>query len=67
MKRYDEKILGLLLDRYEGSLLYTGDNRVRVSITVKLTKSVIPEYFDQTGTEYIAVDEQLRGLLSRTD
>ena len=62
MKRYDEKILGLLLDRYEGSLLYTGDNRVRVSITVKLTKSVIPEYFDQTGTEYIAVDEQLRGL-----
>lgn len=57
IKRYDERILSLLLDRYEGSLLYTGRNQVNVSIAVRLTKSVMPEYFDQTGTEYAVIDE----------
>lgn len=62
IKRYDERILSLLLDRYEGSLLYTGRNQVNVSIAVKLTKSVMPEYFDQTGTEYAVIDEELKAL-----
>ncbi len=62
MKRYDERLLGLLLDRYEGSLLYEGKNQVNVSIAVKLTKSIIPEYFDQTGTEYTVIDEQLTAM-----
>lgn len=62
MKRYDDKILSLLLDKYEGSLLYTGQNQVNISISVKLTKSVLPEYFDQTGTEYAVIDEELKAL-----
>ncbi len=62
IKRYDDRILSLLLDKYEGSLLYTGQNQVNISIAVKLTKSVIPEYFDQTGTEYAVIDEELKAL-----
>lgn len=62
MKRYDERLLGLLLDRYESSLLYDGKNQVNVSIAVKLTKSIIPEYYDQTGTEYTVIDEQLTAM-----
>lgn len=62
MKRYDERILKLLLDRYEGSLLYEGRNQVNITIAVKLTKSIVPEYFDQTGTEYTIIDEQLTAL-----
>ncbi len=62
MKRYDDRILARLLDRYEGSLLYEGRNQVQVSIAVKLTRAVLPEYFDETCTEYTVIDEQLTAL-----
>ncbi len=62
MKRYDERLLNLLLDRYEGSLLYDGRNQVNVSIFVKLSRKVLPEYYDETCTEYTVIDEQLTAL-----
>ena len=62
MKRYDDRILSLLLDRYEGSLLYEGRNKLNISIAVKLTKAVVPEYFDQSSTEYETIEEQLEAL-----
>ena len=62
MKRYDEKILNKLLDRYEGSLLYSGKNQINVSITVPIQKSVIPEYFDEASMQYDVVHEQLEAL-----
>lgn len=62
MKRYDEKILNKLLDRYEGSLLYSGKNQVNISITVPIQKSIIPEYFDESSMQYDVIHEQLETL-----
>lgn len=62
MKRYDEKILGLLLDKYENSLLYSGRNQINIKITVSVSKHVLPEYFDVTSTQYDVIHEQLEAL-----
>ncbi len=62
MKRYDEKILWLLLDKYENSLLYSGRNQINIKITVPVSKHVLPEYFDVTSTQYDVIHEQLETL-----
>lgn len=65
MKRYDERVLEKLLDRYENSLLYTGKNRVNVTISLPVQKSTFPEYFDETWTQYDVLHEQLGALEER--
>lgn len=62
MKRYDEKVLHLLLDRYENSLLYSGKNQVNITIAVPVQKSTLPEYFDETSLQYDVIHEQLLAL-----
>ena len=62
VKRYDEKILNKLLDRYEGSLLYSGKNQVNISITVPIQRNIIPEYFDESSMQYDVIHEQLEAL-----
>ena len=62
VKRYDEKILNKLLDRYERSLLYSGKNQVNISITVPMQKNIIPEYFDESSMQYDVIHEQLEAL-----
>lgn len=59
MKRYDEKILNSLLDKYENSLLYTGQNRRNLSIAFAIKKTTLPEYFDETSLQFAQVHEQL--------
>lgn len=65
MKRYDERILQLLLDRYESSLLYEDKNKVNISIFVPINKRTMPEYFDETSVAYDIIHEQLHELESR--
>ena len=62
MKRYDEKILGLLLDKYENSVLYSGRNQINIKIAVPINKCVLPEYFDETSTHFDIIHEQLEML-----
>lgn len=62
MKRYDEKMLNLLLDRYEGSLLYSGKNQVNISIFVPVQKRTLPEYFDEAALQFDVIHEQLEAL-----
>ena len=62
MKRYDEKILNKLIDRYEGSLLYSGKNQLNISITVPMQKNIIPEYFDEASMQYDVIHEQLEAM-----
>lgn len=62
MKRYDERMLHLLLDRYESSLLYDDKNKVNISISVPLNKRTMPDYFDITSTNYDTIHEQLREM-----
>ncbi|MBQ7840113.1 MAG: DUF2399 domain-containing protein [Lachnospiraceae bacterium] len=62
MKRYDEKMLHKLLDRYENSLLYSGKNQVNIRISIPVQKSILPEYFDETSTQFDVIHEQLEDL-----
>lgn len=62
MKRYDERMLNALLDRYEHSLLSEGTNRRTVHITQKLTRTLFPEYYDEASLEYELIHEQLEEL-----
>ena len=62
MKRYDEKVLHLLLDRYENSLLYSGKNQVNITIAVPVQKSTLPEYFDESSLQFDVIHEQLLAL-----
>ncbi len=62
MKRYDEKLLGELLDKYERSQLYLGQNQRNQSITVSIQKKTLPEYFDEAALQYDVIHEQLEQL-----
>ncbi len=59
MKRYDDLILGRLLDKYENSSLSRGENQRNISIAYKLTPKELPEYFDERRLDYENVHSQL--------
>ncbi len=62
MKRYDEKILGNLLDRYERSLLYSGKNIINRSVSMIISKKTLPEYFDESALQFDVIHQQLGQL-----
>lgn len=62
MKRYDERILGKLLDKYERSVLYSGKNQVNCSVSLPIGRKVLPEYFDESAMQFDIVHEQLEQL-----
>lgn len=47
MKNYSNIILNMLIDKYERSSLYKGENTVNVKISIKLTKDTLPDYFNE--------------------
>ncbi len=59
IRRYDEKILNHLLDKYENSLLYTGQNKRRQTISFSVNQSTLPEYFDLTSGQFDVIHAQL--------
>lgn len=65
MKRYDERMLGLLLDRYEKSLLSEGRNSRTIHIAQRMTKTDFPEYYDSASIEYEEIHRQLGELAAR--
>lgn len=52
MARYDEKILNVLLDSYEKSVLSRGENKVKVQIAFPFTRKTMPEYFNESSLAY---------------
>ena len=62
MKRYDDLILGILLDKYERSTLYDMRNRRNVSISVTITRDLLPEYYVEGSLAYDSIHEQLEDL-----
>lgn len=52
MARYDRKLLNALVDTYERSLLFSGQNKVNVKIVFPFTRKTIPDYFDESSLEY---------------
>ena len=52
MAQYDRMVLNHLLDTYENSLLFSGENKRTIQIEFRFTKQSIPAYFDESSTEY---------------
>ncbi|MDO4383696.1 MAG: DUF2220 family protein [Eubacteriales bacterium] len=62
MVQYDKKIVNKLLDTYENSLLSTNENKRRVNIEFRFTKSALPEYFNESSFVYEDIHIQMRAL-----
>ena len=52
----------MLLDKYEGSLLYSGKNQHNITIAISIQKKYFPEYFDEASVQYDIIHEQLEML-----
>ncbi|MCB6203833.1 Wadjet anti-phage system protein JetD domain-containing protein [Extibacter muris] len=63
MVRYDRRILNKLLDSYEDSLLFKGENKRKISISYPFNKKSIPEYFDESSFAY----EDIHTLLAELE
>lgn len=59
MRRYETKVLSLLLDKYESSLVYRGENKKRQRITCAVNDKLFPEYFDLSSMAYDQIHEEL--------
>lgn len=62
MVQYDNKIVNGLLDSYENSRLFTGENKVNITIDFPFTKKKIPAYFDESSYEYETIHSAMREL-----
>jgi len=65
MVQYDKQILNRLLDSYENSSLFTGDNKVNIRIAYPFTKKNIPAYYDESSIAYEEIHAQLKDLENR--
>lgn len=52
MRPYDQRVINLLLDRYERSLLAAGENKRTIQIEVPFDRKTIPSYFDESSGEF---------------
>ncbi len=64
-KRYDSKVINLLLDKYERSAVYAGTAVRNQSVAVMVTKKLFPDYFDLTSTAYEHMNAQMENLSSK--
>lgn len=62
MARYDRHILNCLLDSYEKSRLFTGENRVAVSISFPFSKKSMPAYFEESSLAYEEIHACMKEL-----
>lgn len=62
MKHYDEEILSRLLDKYESSALFRGENRRSEAFRFPITQKSLPDYFDTTSTRGDMIELQLEEL-----
>ena len=62
MVQYDKKIMNQLLDTYEKSLLFTGENKVNINIQFAFNRKNIPAYFDDSSSEYEVIHVAMKDL-----
>ena len=62
MVQYDKKIMNQLLDTYEKSLLFTGENKVNINIQFAFNRKNIPAYFDESSSEYEVIHVAMKHL-----
>ena len=69
MAHYDKKLLNALVDSYERSLLFSGQNKVNVKIAFPFTRKTLPNYFEESSLDYEEIhtcvqELEYRGFLS---
>jgi len=65
MDKYEKTIINKLLDKYEKSKSFTGDNKVKQKFTVKVA-SLFPQYMDHANFElFQAVNEAVQALVRK--
>lgn len=62
MAQYDKKIVNKLLDSYESSTLFTGQNKVTVHIAFPFNRSTLPVYFDESSLAYEEIHAAMQRL-----
>lgn len=62
MVQYDKQVINKLLDTYENSLLSIGKNKRNVKIELRFTRTVLPEYFDESSFVFENIHIQLRSM-----
>jgi len=62
MVRYNKRILNALLDSYENSLLFNGENKVNIRISFPFSPKTIPEYFDESSMAYEEIHTGIKML-----
>lgn len=62
MVQYDKQVINKLLDTYENSILSIGKNKRNVKIELRFTRTVLPEYFDESSFIYENIHIQLQNL-----
>ena len=61
--QYETRILNSLLDSYENSLLFRGENKVAVHISYSFTKKNIPAYYDESSMAF----EEIHGAANHLE
>ena len=66
MKNYSKLILNSLIDKYERSSIYKGENVVTVKIVFRFTKESLPDYFNEYNPDLKEeINEQCLNLFNR--
>ena len=61
--QYETRILNSLLDSYENSLMFRGENKVAVHISYSFTKKNIPAYYDESSMAF----EEIHGAANHLE
>lgn len=67
MVQYDRMVLNHLLDTYENSLLSIGENRRKVQIEFRFTRTSIPAYYDESSSEYEKIHILMNALENKNN
>ena len=62
MVHYEHKLLNALVDTYERSLLFMGQNKVNVKIAYPFTRKTLPDYFEESSLAYEEIHACVREL-----
>lgn len=62
MNKYRKLILNSLVDKYEKSLSFIGQNKVNQSISLNFSKRTIKDYFDDSGESYYEINDICKEL-----
>lgn len=62
MNKYRKLILNSLVDKYEKSLSFIGQNKVNQSISLNFNKRTIKDYFDDSGESYYEINDICKEL-----